>query len=96
MASRTSGNIDQAIGSAKSGLGSAVGNHSLEAEGKAQNAHGVAEDETKKGTNRAEAAGEGIAGKVKSVIGAVTGNQSKQAEGNAQQNKADLKSSLNQ
>ncbi|KAJ3006643.1 hypothetical protein HKX48_009541 [Thoreauomyces humboldtii] len=94
--SRTQGNVDQAVGTAKSTLGSLVGNRSLEAEGKAQNAHGVYEDEAKKGSNRVEALGEGLAGKVKTVVGAVTGDQEKQARGNAEINKANLKSQLNQ
>lgn len=61
------------------------------AEGKAQHAQGVAQDEAKKTSNRAEATGEGITGWAKQTFGAVTGNDSKEAEGRAQRAKADAK-----
>ncbi|KAI8906500.1 hypothetical protein PhCBS80983_g00984 [Powellomyces hirtus] len=95
MASRTSGTADKVAGSAKDTLGSVTGNHSLQAEGKAQNAHGTAEDEAKKGQNRAEATGEGITGWAKQTLGALTGNDQREAEGRADRAKADVKSSLN-
>ncbi|KAI9088801.1 hypothetical protein DFS34DRAFT_640124 [Phlyctochytrium arcticum] len=92
----TTGTGDQYMGSAKETVGNLVGNERLQAEGKAQNAKGVASQEAAKAGNRAEAAGENVGGMGKQVLGAVTGNDSKEAEGRAQRAKADVKDKINQ
>ncbi|TPX64078.1 hypothetical protein SpCBS45565_g06168 [Spizellomyces sp. 'palustris'] len=91
MASRQSGIADKATGAAKETVGNVTGNEQWQAEGKAQNLKGNAENEGAKAQNRAEATGEGISGWAKQTWGAITGNDSKEAEGRADRAKSDVK-----
>ena len=70
-----SADADKVIGSIKSNVGGMTGNHSLQAKGEAQNAHGHAEREAVAAKNHAEGAMDGGKGNVKKAVGSLTGNE---------------------
>ncbi|KAJ7599916.1 hypothetical protein C8J56DRAFT_1072596 [Mycena floridula] len=92
---KAEGVTDQFIGSGKQMLGNAVGNHSLENKGQAQNTSGHAREQTGKTQGYVAGVVDTVTGTLKNVAGAVVGDNSQQVEGKAQQTSGDAKRTAN-
>jgi uncharacterized protein YjbJ (UPF0337 family) len=93
--SKTNAQYNQAMGSVKETVGSALGNHEMEAKGNVQNKEGHAEQSAAEIKGWVEGAIDSVVGAVKDTFGSLTGNTSQQAEGKAQQLKGDAQKSAN-
>ncbi|KAJ7662738.1 hypothetical protein DFH06DRAFT_357381 [Mycena polygramma] len=94
-ASKTSGQTDSMIGSAKDAVGSAVGATGLQKDGKEQHAKGEGEYKTAQTEGYVQGALDSVTGMAKDTYGAVMGDNSKQAEGKVQQTKGDAQKAAN-
>jgi uncharacterized protein YjbJ (UPF0337 family) len=93
--SKTNAQYNQAMGSVKETVGSALGNTNLQAKGHVQNKEGHAEQTAAETKGWVEGAVDSVAGAVKNTIGSLTGNTTQQAEGKAQQLKGDAQKAAN-
>ncbi|KAJ3037512.1 hypothetical protein HDV00_001625 [Rhizophlyctis rosea] len=93
--SKTSGNTDSMLGAIKQNIGSALGNHSMQAEGAAKRAHGDAEVKAAKNQQYTEGAVDSMGGSIKKNIGSALGDESMRASGATTQAKGDAKKAAN-
>jgi uncharacterized protein YjbJ (UPF0337 family) len=93
--SKTNAQYNQAMGSVKETVGSALGNHEMQAKGNVQNKEGHAEQTAAETKGWVEGAIDSVTGTVKNTLGSLTGNTSQQAEGKAQQLQGDAKKAVN-
>lgn len=84
--SDTSEGIAEKIGGEiKKGIGSALGNERMEAEGRAKEARGEDREESAKSSERGKGKVEEATGAIKNRVGAVLDNERMQAEGKAKE-----------
>ena len=81
--SKAHGNVVSAMGSVKENVGSAIGNHSMQANGAAERAKGNAEVESAKAAGYAAGTVDHATGNVKKNLGSVLGNEQMKTEGAA-------------
>ncbi|KAJ6473423.1 hypothetical protein C8R47DRAFT_1076715 [Mycena vitilis] len=93
--SKTSGQADSMIGSAKDAVGGAIGSTDMQSKGKAQHASGEGEYKTAETKGYVAGAIDSVTGMAKNTIGAVTGDNTQQAEGKVQQTKGDAQKAAN-
>jgi len=86
---------DQAVGAVKETVGNAVGNPSLQAEGKVQNASGTAERNVVAAKNAADGAASQVTGAVKQTVGAATGDSTMEVKGAAERKLGEAKTAAN-
>jgi uncharacterized protein YjbJ (UPF0337 family) len=84
-----------AKGKVKEGVGHAVGNDRLAAEGKKDQAVGAAKHQTAKAKESVKQGAKGAAGGVKEAAGKATGDRSLTAKGKAEKTMAKAKSKIN-
>jgi uncharacterized protein YjbJ (UPF0337 family) len=94
-ANRTEGVAEQIGGKVKKGIGRAIGNEQMEAEGRAKELKGEAREETAKASERGKGAVEEAVGAVKKNVGAVIDNEQMQAEGKAKELKGEARQKAN-
>lgn len=80
---RVQGAAQELGGNIKKNVGNAIGNRSMEADGKRQEVEGQARQETAKAAERARGAGQEAKGSVKKTVGQLIGNEQMEAEGEA-------------
>lgn len=93
---RLAGKVDEVVGAVQKGVGRAVGDHSLEAEGTVREAGGQVRQEKAKAVGRTRGVAQQVAGKVKATVGAVTGDESLEAEGRVEDAEGKLRRKANQ
>ncbi|KAJ3043014.1 hypothetical protein HDV00_005920 [Rhizophlyctis rosea] len=93
--SKTSGTSDSIMGSIKQNVGSMFGNHSQQAEGAAQRAHGDTEVHAAKTQGYAEGSADSMTGSLKKNVGSLLGDQPMRARGAATESKGDAKKAAN-
>ena len=93
--SKSSGYTDQAVGAVKETVGSATGNHSLEAKGSLQKNEGKVEVEAVKGKERSKGASEETWGGIKETVGHLTGNTDTEAAGKVEKEKGKIRQEAN-
>jgi len=93
--SKTNAGYNKAMGSAKEGLGSALGNNEMQAKGNVQNQQGHGEHKAAETKGSIQGAVDTVTGTVKDMTGAVTGNTGKQAEGKAQKHEGEYRREIN-
>jgi uncharacterized protein YjbJ (UPF0337 family) len=93
--SKTNANYNKAMGSAKEGLGSTVGNTEMQAKGNVQNKEGHGEQKAAETKGWVQGAMDTVTGTVKDMAGSMTGNTGKQAEGKAQKAQGDYRKEVN-
>lgn len=89
------GKADELTGHVKHGIGKAVGDEQMEAEGHAQEAAGEARQEVAKGAERTKGAGEELIGKFKNAAGDLLDNEQMEAEGKAEELKGKARQKSN-
>ena len=89
------GKTNEWAGWAKSGAGKLVGNEQMQAEGKAQQLHGEAQQESAKTKERTKGTFEELGGSAKKNVGNLIGNEQMQAEGKAKETKGDVRKDVN-
>jgi len=95
-AERVKGKAEEVAGHVKHGVGQAVGNERMDAEGHADEAAGKARQDAAKASQRVKGAGEELKGKVKGGAGDVLDNEQMQAEGKADELKGQARQKANQ
>jgi uncharacterized protein YjbJ (UPF0337 family) len=93
---RAKGKAEEIKGHIKHGVGSAIGNEQMEAEGHADEATGQARQDAAKAAERVKGAGEQLKGKVKGAAGDLLDNEQMQAEGRADDLKGQARQKANQ
>lgn len=91
---RSEAKKNQAVGNVKDTLGGAVGNESLQAKGKAQNATGETQEHKSNMKNYAEGTYDQAAGAIKGAANSLTGNKSAEAQNKAQQKKGEAQKNV--
>jgi uncharacterized protein YjbJ (UPF0337 family) len=92
---RGEGFAEEMGGKVKKGIGKAIGNEQMEAEGKAKELKGEGKQEAAKAAERTEGKVEETKGTVKNRVGAFIGNEQMQAEGKAEELKGDARQKAN-
>ena len=92
---RGEGAAEEFGGKLKKNIGKLIGNEQMEAEGKAKELKGQAEQETAKAAERTKGAVEEVAGAVKNRIGKVLDNEQMAAEGKAKELKGEARQAAN-
>jgi uncharacterized protein YjbJ (UPF0337 family) len=87
--------VQHTKGKVKEGVGRAVGNERLTAEGQADQAAGKVRHETAKAGQSVKQTAKGASGKVKETTGKAVGNESLTVEGKAEQLAAKAKKKIN-
>jgi uncharacterized protein YjbJ (UPF0337 family) len=93
--SKTDAKKDQFVGNVKENAGSLVGNESLEAKGKAQNAEGNTQETAAKVSGFVQGVTDQVSGAVKGAYNSVTGNTGDEAANKVQEKKGDAQKSFN-
>ena len=93
---RAKGKMEELGGKVKSGVGSAIGNEQMEAEGRATELKGETRQESAKAAERGKGAMEELGGKVKSGVGSAIDNEQMEAEGRADELKGNARQRANQ
>lgn len=93
--SRTEAKKDQFVGNVKENVGSAVGNESLEAEGKTQNNAGAIQETAATVQGYVTGAVDQVAGAVKGAYNALTGDTTAEAENKVQEKKGEAQKAFN-
>ncbi|KAF9576190.1 hypothetical protein EC968_010313 [Mortierella alpina] len=91
--SRIANSVKSAIGGAKKTVGSALGNESMQASGKIQQAEAHAANLAARAEQQAKGVAHDIKGAAQKTVGSATGNKSMEAEGhiNSARGKAERK-----
>lgn len=95
QANRSEGVAEQIGGKIKKGIGRAIGNEQMEAEGKAKELKGEAREESAKAAERGKGKVEEVTGAIKNRIGHVIDNEQMQAEGKARELKGEARQKAN-
>jgi uncharacterized protein YjbJ (UPF0337 family) len=95
QANRGEGAAEQIGGKIKHGIGKAIGNEQMQAEGKAKELKGEAREESAKAEERGKGKVEEVTGAVKNRVGAVIDNEQMQAEGKARELKGEARQKAN-
>ncbi|KAK5799416.1 hypothetical protein F5H01DRAFT_357417 [Linnemannia elongata] len=81
MSSRITNTVKSALGGAKKTVGSVLGNESMQASGKVQQAEAHAANLAARAEQQAKGAAHSVKGAAQKTVGAATGNKSMQTEG---------------
>lgn len=92
---RAEGGAEELGGKIKAGVGRAIGNEQMEAEGEAKALKGEARQEAAKTAERGKGAVEETVGAVKNRVGAVIDNEQMQVEGRAKELKGQARQETN-
>lgn len=93
---RIKGKAEEIKGHVKHGVGKAIGNEQMEAEGYAEEAAGEARQDAAKATERVRGAGEELKGKIKNAAGDLIDDEQLEAEGKAEELKGQARQKANQ
>ena len=93
---RGEGAAEEVGGKIKKTVGKVIGNEQMEAEGKAKELHGQAQQAAAKAGERVKGTIEEVSGAIKNRVGAVIGNEQMQAEGKARELKGEARQKINQ
>ncbi|KXN65382.1 hypothetical protein CONCODRAFT_44527 [Conidiobolus coronatus NRRL 28638] len=93
--SKTDANYNKGMGSAKEGLGSALGSKEMQAKGDVQNKEGHGEQKAAETKGWVQGAMDNVTGTAKDMTGSMTGNTGKQAEGKTQKAHGDFQKEIN-
>ncbi len=92
---KAKGKLDEIGGNIKQGIGKLIGNEQMQAEGKAQELKGEAQQEAARNADYAEGVADEAKGNLKQGLGGLIGNEQMQAEGKADELKGETKQRLN-
>jgi len=92
---RAKGKLDELAGKAKAGLGKAIGNEQMRAEGAARQLKGKATQQVVKAGERAKGKVEEVAGLAKGKLGKLIKNEQMQAEGKLKELKGSARQRVN-
>ena len=95
QADRGEGAAEKVGGKIKQGIGKAIGNEQMEAEGKAKELKGEAREESAKAGERSKGKVEEVTGAIKNRVGAVIDNEQMQAEGKAKELQGEARQKVN-
>jgi uncharacterized protein YjbJ (UPF0337 family) len=95
QADRGEGKAEELGGKIKRGVGKAIGNEQMEAEGAVKEVKGQARQEEAKGKERVKGKVEEVTGGLKNRAGALIDNEQMQAEGKAREVKGEARQKLN-
>ncbi|KAG2235579.1 hypothetical protein BDF21DRAFT_411588 [Thamnidium elegans] len=93
--SKTEAKKDQLVGNVKENVGHAVGNQSLEAEGKTQNGAGAAQETAANVQGYVQGAANQVSGAVQGAYNSLTGNSTAEAGSKVQEKKGEAQKALN-
>ncbi|KAI1302814.1 hypothetical protein EDD11_005509 [Mortierella claussenii] len=80
---RITNTVKSALGGAKKAVGSVLGNESMQASGKVQQAEAQAANLGARAQQQAQGVGHNVKGAAQKTVGAATGNKTMEAEGHA-------------
>ncbi len=92
---RGEGLAEEVGGKIKGVVGKVIGNEQMQAEGKAKELKGQAEQEAAKASERIKGKVEEVAGAIKNRVGAVIDNEQMQVEGKAKELKGEARQKAN-
>ena len=93
---RVEGVVDEVVGKVKAGVGNVIGNEQMQAEGRAKELQGVAQQEAAKAAERTKGTVEQVVGTVKNKVGALIGNEQMEVEGKAKELQGDARKKANE
>ena len=93
---RIEGAADELVGKVKAGLGGVIGTEQMQAEGRAKELQGVAQQEAAKAAERTKGTVEQVVGTVKTKVGALIGNEQMEVEGKAKELQGDARKKANE
>jgi uncharacterized protein YjbJ (UPF0337 family) len=92
---RAAGAVNEAGGAIKKGVGKLIGNEQMEAEGRATELKGEAQQGAAKSAERVKGSLEEAGGAIKKGVGKLIGNEQMEAEGKAKELKGEARQKLN-
>lgn len=92
---RIEGAAQELGGKVKKGIGEAIGNEQMQAEGKATELKGQGKQEAAKAAERVKGTVEQVAGTVKNKVGNLIGNEQMEVEGKAKELKGEAREKAN-
>lgn len=92
---RIEGAAQELGGKVKKGIGEAIGNEQMQAEGKATELKGQGKQEAAKAAERVKGGFEQVTGTVKNKVGNLIGNEQMEAEGKARELKGEAREKAN-
>ncbi|KAF9912067.1 hypothetical protein EC991_001013 [Linnemannia zychae] len=92
--SRIANTVKSALGATKKTVGSVLGNETMQASGKIQQAEAQAANLAARASQQAKGVAHNVKGATQKTVGEVTGNKSMQAEGHVNSAKGDAERKL--
>ena len=96
MKKRAEGAVEEVVGKVKKGIGAALGNEKLEAQGRAEELGGRDQQESAKRVERAKGTAEELYGKAKAAVGDAIDDEKIQIEGEATKLKGQARQAANE
>jgi uncharacterized protein YjbJ (UPF0337 family) len=93
---RVEGKAEEIVGKVKRGVGSAIGNEQMEAEGIVKEKKGEAKQEAAKASERTKGKIDEVVGTVKNKVGDVIDDEELEVEGKAQELKGEARQKANE